>query len=197
MLIWAGVSSLVLAVALSALKRGMYLHAERHLAKAGGSKAAQRGGVSPTLGEGAAGGTERAKRSGGLHKHSAEDWGYPCAARSGQSPLARDLATVPDREADASRMGVAGRNDPLRWVVEDAQRLQRGRRLPPNQSWISKPVLPKDLPAKLRSGTPRRRYVGCNTFFARSITEAVEEPTFTGLKTSDGYGLAPCRSRLL
>src|ERR1700722_17846365 len=39
----------------------------------------------PTLGEGAEGGTERAERSGGLHKRSAEDWGSPCAAR-GQRP---------------------------------------------------------------------------------------------------------------
>src|SRR6202453_1899955 len=48
-----------------------------------GSKVQGRG--FPTLGEGAEGGTERAKRSGGLHKRSAEDWGSPCATR-GQRP---------------------------------------------------------------------------------------------------------------
>jgi hypothetical protein len=44
-----------------------------------GSKVQGRG--LPTLGEGAEGGTERAERSGGLHKRSAEDWGNPCTAR--------------------------------------------------------------------------------------------------------------------
>jgi hypothetical protein len=48
-----------------------------------GSKAQGRG--LPTLREGAEGGTERAERSGGLHKRSAEDWGSPCTAR-GQRP---------------------------------------------------------------------------------------------------------------
>lgn len=53
------------------------------------------GGGSKVQGEGSphpwragAAGTKRAKRSGGLHKRSAEDWGSPCGARSGQSPLA-------------------------------------------------------------------------------------------------------------
>jgi hypothetical protein len=45
------------------------------------------GGESPTLGEGAEGGTERAKRSGGLHKRSAEDWGNPLQARGAKLPL--------------------------------------------------------------------------------------------------------------
>ena len=45
------------------------------------------GGESPTLGEGAGGGTERAERSGGLHKRSAEVWGNPLRARGAKLPL--------------------------------------------------------------------------------------------------------------
>ena len=41
----------------------------------------------PTLGEGAEGGTERAERSGGLHKRSAEDWGSPLRRAIGAEPL--------------------------------------------------------------------------------------------------------------
>jgi len=58
--------------------RGMYLHAERLLAKAGRQSA--RGGVSPTRSK------AEDERSEGLHKRSAEDcWETPCAA-PGQSP---------------------------------------------------------------------------------------------------------------
>jgi hypothetical protein len=52
----------------------------------------------PTLGEGAEGGTERAERSGGLHKRSAEDWGSPCAARGqkgGGQPKGRRQGGAP------------------------------------------------------------------------------------------------------
>jgi len=61
-------SPLAVAIAFHAM-RGMYLHAERLLAKAG-RQGAGRGG-SPTLEAEA----ERAQRSGGLHKRSAEAWG--------------------------------------------------------------------------------------------------------------------------
>jgi len=58
--------------------RGMYLHAERLLAKAGRQSA--RGGVSPIRSK------AEDERSEGLHKRSAEDcWETPCAA-PGQSP---------------------------------------------------------------------------------------------------------------
>ena len=60
------------------------IHAERHLAKAGGSKRKGRG-ISHPWSEAKAR-VERAKRSGGLHKRSAEDWGNPLRAR-GAEPL--------------------------------------------------------------------------------------------------------------
>src|SRR6187402_250181 len=75
-----GASSLAVAVAFHAM-RGMYLHAERLLAKAGRQSA--RGGVSPIRSK------AEDERSEGLHKRSAEDcWETPCAA-PGQSPQPR------------------------------------------------------------------------------------------------------------
>ena len=62
-----------------------HVRAERHLAKAGVARRKGRG--LPTLGERTEGGTERAKRSGGLHKRSAEDWGYPLRRTIGAEPL--------------------------------------------------------------------------------------------------------------
>jgi hypothetical protein len=64
------------------------IHAERHLAKAGGSNCKLRG--IPTLAT-EQGGVERAERSGGLHKRSAEDWGHGLRARGAELPL-EDLA---------------------------------------------------------------------------------------------------------
>ncbi len=55
----------------SALKRAMCM--PNGTCEGGGGKP-QGEGVSPTLEEGAEGGTERAKHSGGLQKRSAEDW---------------------------------------------------------------------------------------------------------------------------
>jgi hypothetical protein len=66
--------------------RGMYLHAERLLAKAGRQGA--RGGVSPMLGEEAEGWNGKHERSEGLHKRSAEDWGNPLR-RARAAPSAR------------------------------------------------------------------------------------------------------------
>ena len=40
---------------------------------------------------------ERAERSGGLHKRSAEDWGLPLVARQGRSPSA-GLVSLHQRE---------------------------------------------------------------------------------------------------
>jgi hypothetical protein len=57
------------------------LHAERHLAKAGGSNCKPRG--IPTLATRATAEVERAERSGGLHKQSAEDWGEACGRGRG------------------------------------------------------------------------------------------------------------------
>ena len=59
------------------------IHAERHLAKAGGSNCKLRG--IPTLAT-ERGGVERAERSGGLHKRSAEDWGSGLRARGAELP---------------------------------------------------------------------------------------------------------------
>ena len=57
-------------------------------------------GGSPTLGEGAAGGTERAKRSGGLHKRSAEDWGDPLRRAIGAAPLSVLSTSVTKQTGD-------------------------------------------------------------------------------------------------
>jgi hypothetical protein len=83
--------------------RGMYLHAERLLAKAGRQSA--RGGVSPTRSK------AEGKRSEGLHKRSAEDCGKPLALRQGG---ALSEAWFPYSCASAhmiSRVGVSGRNE--------------------------------------------------------------------------------------
>jgi hypothetical protein len=61
-----------------------HVHAERHLAKAGVASVKGRG-ISHPCSAGAAG-TERAKRSGGLHKRSAEDWGDPLTRAGGGAP---------------------------------------------------------------------------------------------------------------
>jgi hypothetical protein len=76
--VFMGASSLAVAVAFHAM-RGMYLHAERLLAKAGRQGA--RGGVYPP--ERSGGG-----RKAGLHKRSAEDWGCPLR-RARAAPSAR------------------------------------------------------------------------------------------------------------
>jgi hypothetical protein len=83
--VFMGVSSLAVAVVFHAM-RGMYLHAERLLAKAGRQGA--RGGVSPMLGEEAEGWNGKHERSEGLHKRSAEDWGNPLR-RARAAPSAR------------------------------------------------------------------------------------------------------------
>src|ERR1700678_722626 len=54
----------------------------------------------PTLGEGADGGTERAERSGGLHKRSAEDWGYPLRRAIGAEPLSELRTSVTKQTGD-------------------------------------------------------------------------------------------------
>jgi hypothetical protein len=62
----------------------VYIHAERLLAKAEGSKC-KGSGISHPWNEAVAG-VERAEQSGGLHKRSAEAWGNPLRAR-GAEPL--------------------------------------------------------------------------------------------------------------
>src|ERR1700677_232331 len=64
--------------------RGVYIHAERLLAKVGGSNCKPRG--LPTLVMQRSG-MERAERSGGLHKRSAEDWGRGLSGARGEAPL--------------------------------------------------------------------------------------------------------------
>jgi hypothetical protein len=63
----------------------VYIHAERLLAKAGGSNCKGRG-ISHPWNEATAG-VERAERSGGLHERSAEAWGNPLRARGAELPL--------------------------------------------------------------------------------------------------------------
>jgi hypothetical protein len=120
-------SSLALAVAFHAM-RGMYLHAERLLAKAGRQGA--RGGVSPTAKRKRNAGTERAKRSGGLHKHSAEVWGDPLR-RAGAAPSARFGFRFRAQRRSYQGWALRTGTGPLGRVAEDAKRLQPGRRLLP------------------------------------------------------------------
>ena len=67
------------------MPRGMYLHAERLLAKAGVARRKGRGISHPWSGGEA--GAERTKHSEGLHKRSAEDWGNPLRRAIGAEPL--------------------------------------------------------------------------------------------------------------
>jgi len=62
-----------------------HVHAERLLAKAGVASVKGRGISHPW--NGAVAGVERAQRSGGLHKRSAEDWGDPLTRAIGAEPL--------------------------------------------------------------------------------------------------------------
>jgi hypothetical protein len=54
---------------------------------------------------------ERAERSGGLHKRSAEAWGHPLRARGAELPLAAFAFAVAAAFQNI-RAGVAGRNRP-------------------------------------------------------------------------------------
>ena len=87
-----GVFSFAVAFAFHAM-RGMYLHAERLLAKAGGSNCKPRG--IPTLER-----SGRAERSGGLHKRSAEDWGSPLWRAIGAEPLSVLSTSVTKQTGD-------------------------------------------------------------------------------------------------
>jgi hypothetical protein len=114
--------------------RGMYLHAERLLAKAGRQSA--RGGGSPIRSK------AEDERSEGLHKRSAEDcWETPCAA-PGQSPQ-RGLVSLFVRVSAHDFQGRALRGriqTPLGWVAEDsAKRLKPGKVLLPCKNWIFYP----------------------------------------------------------
>ena len=116
--VFMDVSSLALAVAFHAM-RGMYLHAERLLAKAGRQSA--RGGVSPMLGEEAEGWNGKNERSEGLHKRSAEDCGKPLARARGGAPQQVWFPCWARSAGEAFRVGVAGRNRPAE--VGDGRRL--------------------------------------------------------------------------
>jgi len=123
------------------------IHAERHLAKAGGSKRKGRGIAHPW--NEAIARVERAKRSGGLHKRSAEDWGNPLRARGAELPLgALAVASAMARPVllagvaiAALRDGVAGRNRPARGgsgklAASSAARLKRGAGAPLNHLYF-------------------------------------------------------------
>jgi hypothetical protein len=87
------------------------------------------------LGEEAEGWNGKHERSEGLHKRSAEDCGKPLAPRQGRAlsevwfPYSRANST---QKLSGSR---CGRNRPQEGA-EDAQRLERGRRLPPSLRWF-------------------------------------------------------------
>ena len=69
---------------------------------------------------------ERAERSGGLHKRSAEDWGHGLRARGAELPL--------DGLAVAFRVALRAGTGPQRWVADDGEagRRQGGYLLPVN-----------------------------------------------------------------
>ena len=77
---------------------------------------------------------ERAERSGGLHKRSAEAWGHPLRARGAELPLAAFAVVLAFQEI---REGVAGRNGPLEVGAGGREAAAAGRRLPPscNSVW--------------------------------------------------------------
>src|SRR3984885_7867099 len=82
--LFMGVSSLAFAVALHAT-RGMYLHAERLLAKAGVARRNGEGYLPPLKRRRSWSGKGEAQRRSAQAKRG-RLWETPCAARSGQSP---------------------------------------------------------------------------------------------------------------
>jgi hypothetical protein len=78
---------------------------------------------------------ERAKRSGGLHKRSAEDWGYGLWARGAELPLEglavafREMSCGRDRSAEAKDVYYRpGSPSITRWWTEsDLSSLDRTR----------------------------------------------------------------------
>jgi hypothetical protein len=81
-------------------------------------------------------GEERAERSGGLHKRSAEDCGKPLR-RARAAPSAKFGFLMRAHQAHRNcQGGVAGGNGPLWWEAKNAQQSQRGRRPPPTESWL-------------------------------------------------------------
>ena len=76
---------------------------------------------------------ERAERSGGLHKRSAEDWGVPLTRAIGAEPLSEVWPLYWCASArELLGAGVAGRNGPAEMGAQDAMRLKRGKRLLPS-----------------------------------------------------------------
>jgi hypothetical protein len=121
--LFMGASSLAFAVVFHAM-RGMYLHAERLLAKAGGSNCKPRG--IPTLA------TKRSESGkGGAQRRSAQAkrgrLGSGLRARGAELPLAA-FAVVLVLRGGALRGGWTA---PLRWVAQDAERPKPGRKLHP------------------------------------------------------------------
>jgi len=87
----------------------MYLHAERHVANAGGSKRNGRGIAHPFERERSGSGKGEAQRRAAQAKRGS--LGKPVASARGQRPL------------EAFREGRCGEGKaPLRWVMEDAER---------------------------------------------------------------------------
>ena len=107
----------------------MYIHAERLLAKAGGSKLQGEGDLPPLKRSEA--GVERAERSGGLHKRSAEAWGNPLRARGAELPLGVLLLLLLFRRSGPALRAGTG---PLRWVAEDRRGRRQGGDLRPANS---------------------------------------------------------------
>jgi hypothetical protein len=128
--VFMGVSSLAVAVAFHAM-RGMYLHAERLLAKAGRQGA--REGYLPS------GARRRTSEAKVCTSEARKTVGKPLAPRQGSAlsevwfPYACASSA---QELSGSR---CGRNRPLRRVAEDAQRLETGEEgLLPTKAWISR-----------------------------------------------------------
>lgn len=69
---------------------------------------------------------ERAERSGGLHKRSAEAWGHPCA-REGAEPTLAVVAFAVAAAFQNIRVGVAGRNRPAEDRRGGGRRPRAGR----------------------------------------------------------------------
>ena len=131
-LVFMGASSLALAVAFHAM-RGMYLHAERLLAKAGVARRNGEGYLPPLKREPKA---ERKGRSAAeVCTSEARKIGEtPCAARSGQSPLA-GLSTLPGAERRNCQGGRCGKERPAEVGSGGCGAAADGRRLPPHKSF--------------------------------------------------------------
>ena len=112
---------------------------------------------------------ERAERSGGLHKRSAEAWGHPLRARGAELPLAVFVVVF---AFEKIRAGVAGRNRPAEvGGGGPGGRSQGGGVLPSNGQLTAKM---RDVLRKARNGL--KEFLRCCTGYDKNISLCKSSP---------------------